>query len=145
MVIIQEMNELIDNKLNTTESDFLGIDEFTDIIVYSEDMYILKEFYKKLGFTQVRFRPAYFPYTYLSIETEVFFEEKDSWIELGGAGMFRPEVLKPLGIDVPVLAFGLGIERLAMLRYDITDIRMLYKSDIKWLRELPLDNGIKLD
>ena len=106
---------------------------------------ILKEFYKKLGFTQVRFRPAYFPYTYLSIETEVFFEEKDSWIELGGAGMFRPEVLKPLGIDVPVLAFGLGIERLAMLRYDITDIRMLYKSDIKWLRELPLDNGIKLD
>ena len=59
--------------------------------------------------------------------------------------MFRPEVLKPRGIDVPVLAFGLGIERLAMLRYDITDIRMLYKSDIKWLRELPLDNGIKLD
>jgi phenylalanyl-tRNA synthetase alpha chain len=106
---------------------------------------ILKEFYKKLGFTQVRFRPAYFPYTYLSIETEVFFEEKDSWIELGGAGMFRPEVLKPLGINVPVLAFGLGIERLAMLRYDITDIRMLYKSDIKWLRNLPLDNGIKLD
>ncbi|WP_409197784.1 phenylalanine--tRNA ligase subunit alpha [Methanobrevibacter acididurans] len=106
---------------------------------------ILREFYKKLGFTQVRFRPAYFPYTYLSIETEVFFEEKDSWIELGGAGMFRPEVLKPLGIDTPALAFGLGIERLAMLRYDINDIRMLYKSDIKWLRELPLDKGIKLD
>ena len=59
--------------------------------------------------------------------------------------MFRPEVLKPLGIDTPALAFGLGIERLAMLRYDINDIRMLYKSDIKWLRELPLDKGIKLD
>ncbi len=105
---------------------------------------VLKEFYKKLGFDQVRFRPAYFPYTYLSIETEVFFEEKDSWIELGGSGMFRPEVLKPLGIDVPVLAFGLGIERLAMLRYDLEDIRMLYKSDIQWLRNLPLDKGIKL-
>ena len=104
----------------------------------------LKEFYKKLGF-EVRFRPAYFPYTYLSTECEVYLEDKESWIELGGSGMFRPEVLKPLGVDVPVLAFGLGIERLAMLRYDITDIRMLYKSDIKWLRELPLDNGIKLD
>ena len=104
---------------------------------------VLKEFYKKLGF-EVRFRPAYFPYTYLSTETEIYLEEKESWIELGGAGMFRPEVLKPLGIDKPALAFGLGIERLAMIRYDVEDIRMLYKSDIKWLRELPLSNGVKL-
>ena len=71
-------------------------------------------------------------------------EDKESWIELGGSGMFRPEVLKPLGVDVPVLAFGLGIERLAMIRYDISDIRMLYKSDIKWLRELPTTNGVRL-
>ena len=58
--------------------------------------------------------------------------------------MFRPEVLKPLGITQPALAFGLGIERLAMIRYDVSDIRMLYKSDIKWLRELNLANGVKL-
>ena len=103
----------------------------------------LKEFYKKLGF-EVRFRPAYFPYTYLSTETEIYLEEKESWIELGGAGMFRPEVLKPLGITQPALAFGLGIERLAMIRYDIEDIRMLYKSDIKWLREVPLVKGVQL-
>ena len=103
----------------------------------------LKEFYKKLGF-EVRFRPAYFPYTYLSTETEIYLEEKESWIELGGAGMFRPEVLKPLGINQPALAFGLGIERLAMIRYDVEDIRMLYKSDIKWLRELPIDTGVRL-
>ena len=103
----------------------------------------LKEFYKKLGF-EVRFRPAYFPYTYLSTETEIYLEEKESWIELGGAGMFRPEVLKPLGINQPALAFGLGIERLAMIRYDVEDIRMLYKSDIKWLRELNLANGVNL-
>ena len=103
----------------------------------------LKEFYKKLGF-EVRFRPAYFPYTYLSTETEIYLEEKESWIELGGAGMFRPEVLKPLGINQPALAFGLGIESLAMIRYDVEDIRMLYKSDIKWLRELPIDKGIEL-
>ncbi|MBR1610358.1 MAG: phenylalanine--tRNA ligase subunit alpha, partial [Methanobrevibacter sp.] len=103
----------------------------------------LKEFYKKLGF-EVRFRPAYFPYTYLSTESEIYLEEKGSWIELGGAGMFRPEVLKPLGIDKPALAFGMGIERLAMIRYDVEDIRMLYKSDIKWLREVPLSKGVRL-
>ena len=112
-------------------------------ISYQNLLGTLKEFYKKLGF-EVRFRPAYFPYTYLSTETEIYLEEKESWIELGGAGMFRPEVLKPLGINQPALAFGLGIERLAMIRYDVEDIRMLYKSDIKWLRELPLDRGVEL-
>ena len=111
-------------------------------ISYQNLLGTLKEFYKKLGF-EVRFRPAYFPYTYLSTETEIYLEEKESWIELGGAGMFRPEVLKPLGIDQPALAFGLGIERLAMIRYDVEDIRMLYKSDINWLREVPLDNGVE--
>ena len=110
---------------------------------YQNLLGILKEFYKQLGF-EVRFRPAYFPYTYLSTECEVYLEEKEAWIELGGSGMFRPEVLAPLGVDVPVLAFGLGIERLAMIRYDISDIRMLYKSDIKWLRELPVTQGIDL-
>ncbi|WP_458456588.1 phenylalanine--tRNA ligase subunit alpha [Methanobrevibacter sp.] len=112
-------------------------------ISYQNLLGTLKEFYKKLGF-EVRFRPAYFPYTYLSTETEIYLEERDSWIELGGAGMFRPEVLKPLGINQPALAFGLGIERLAMIRYDVEDIRMLYKSDIKWLRELPVDRGVRL-
>ena len=112
-------------------------------ISYQNLLGILKEFYKKLGF-EVRFRPAYFPYTYLSTESEIYLEEKGSWIELGGAGMFRPEVLKPLGINQPALAFGMGIERLAMIRYDVEDIRMLYKSDINWLREVPLDKGVRL-
>ncbi len=105
---------------------------------------ILKEFYKKLGF-EVRFRPAYFPYTYLSTECEIYLPEKESWIELGGAGMFRPEVLEPLGVETPVLAFGLGIERLAMIRLGIKDIRMLYKSDLGWLRNLPVTQGIDLE
>ena len=98
---------------------------------------ILKEFYHKLGF-EVRFRPAYFPYTYLSTECEIYLPEKESWIELGGSGMFRPEVLEPLGVKTPVAAFGLGIERLAMIRLGITDIRMLYQSDLGWLRKLPV-------
>ena len=114
-----------------------------DGISYQNLLGTLKEFYNKLGF-EVRFRPAYFPYTYLSTESEIYLEEKESWIELGGAGMFRPEVLKPLGIDQPALAFGMGIERLAMIRYGVEDIRMLYKSDINWLREVPLDSGVRL-
>lgn len=113
-------------------------------INYQNLLGTLKEFYKKLGF-EVRFRPAYFPYTYLSTECEIYLEEKESWIELGGCGMFRPEVLEPLGINTPALAFGLGIERLAMIRYDLSDIRMLYKSDISWLREVPLEEGIDFD
>ncbi len=99
---------------------------------------ILREFYGRMGFDQIRFRPAYFPYTEPSLEVEVFFEKKDSWIELGGAGIFRPEVTEPLGIKRPVLAWGLGLERLAMLRLDLTDIRALYRSDVDWLRSLPL-------
>jgi len=105
---------------------------------------ILKEFYRKLGF-EVRFRPAYFPYTYLSTECEVYLPEKESWIELGGSGMFRPEVLEPLGVETPVAAFGLGIERLAMIRLGIKDIRMLYQSDLGWLRHLPVTQGFKYD
>ena len=97
----------------------------------------LKEFYRKLGF-KARFRPAYFPYTYLSVESEIYLPDKKTWIELGGSGMFRPEVLEPLGVETPVAAFGIGIERLAMLRLGIKDIRMLYKSDIGWLRDLPV-------
>ena len=109
-------------------------------ITFKNLLGILKEFYHKLGF-EVRFRPAYFPYTYLSVECEIYLPDKETWIELGGAGMFRPEVLEPLGVKTPVAAFGLGIERLAMMRLDIKDIRKLYKSDIGWLRHL----SIKLD
>jgi phenylalanyl-tRNA synthetase alpha chain len=105
---------------------------------------ILKEFYRQLGF-EVRFRPAYFPYTYLSTECEIYLPEKESWIELGGSGMFRPEVLEPLGVETPVAAFGLGIERLAMIRLDIKDIRMLYHSDLGWLRHLPVVQDLELD
>jgi phenylalanyl-tRNA synthetase alpha chain len=99
---------------------------------------ILREFYARMGFERIRFRPAYFPYTEPSLEVEVFFEKKNNWIELGGAGIFRPEVSLPLGIEHPVLAWGLGLERLAMLSLDLTDIRAFYRSNVDWLRSLPL-------
>ncbi|MCD6402751.1 MAG: phenylalanine--tRNA ligase subunit alpha [Candidatus Aenigmarchaeota archaeon] len=96
----------------------------------------LKTFFEKLGFKKIRFRPAYFPYTEMSVEPEVWHPEHKQWIELGGAGIFRPEVVKPLlGVDVPVLAWGLGLERPVMLAYNINDIRQLYWNDLKMLRE----------
>ena len=121
--------------------DSTHLPEFTQIegIVIDEngnfDMLIslVKEFYAKMGFDQIRVRPAYFPYTEPSLEVEVFFNGK--WMELGGAGIFRPEVVEPFGVKHPVLAWGLGFERLGMLKWNIRDIRDLYISDIDDLRK----------
>ncbi|MBW6518700.1 MAG: phenylalanine--tRNA ligase subunit alpha [ANME-2 cluster archaeon] len=98
---------------------------------------LLMEFYHRMGFEDVRFRPAYFPYTEPSVEPEVYIEGM-GWIELGGAGVFRKEVTEPLGIKHPVLAWGLGVSRLAMLRLGLRDLRELYQSDIDWLRKSPV-------
>jgi phenylalanyl-tRNA synthetase alpha chain len=97
---------------------------------------ILKEFYKRMGFEQIRFRPAYFPYTEPSMEVDVLWNNE--WMELGGSGIFRPEVTEPIGIKNPVLAWGLGLERLAMLKFGLTDIRDLHISDLNWLRKKSL-------
>ena len=94
---------------------------------------VLKEFYSKMGFDQIRVRPGYFPYTEPSLEVEVFFN--GNWMELGGAGIFRPEVTAPYGIKYPVLAWGQGFERLAMLRWNLKDIRELYATDMDILRQ----------
>ena len=95
----------------------------------------LSAFYRKMGFEKFQFRPAFFPYTEPSVEVFVYLEERRDWVEMGGAGVFRPEVTLPLGCDVPVLAWGLGLERLAMFRYSLNDIRQLYASDLGWLKE----------
>ncbi len=95
----------------------------------------LKEFYQRMGFEEVRFRPGYFPYTEPSVEPEVYIESRGKWVELGGAGVFRKEVTLPLGIKHPVLAWGLGVSRVAMLRLGLKDLRELYQSDIDWLRK----------
>jgi phenylalanyl-tRNA synthetase alpha chain len=124
--------------------DTTHLPEFYQIegIIYEEQanfrqlIGILKEFYRRMGFEKIRFRPGYFPYTEPSMEVEVFWNGK--WMELGGSGIFRPEVTEPVGVKTPVLAWGLGLERLAMLRYGLTDIRSLYISDLEWLRKTPL-------
>ncbi len=98
----------------------------------------LAEFYRKMGFSKVSFRPSFFPYTEPSVEAFAWLESKGSWIELGGAGIFRAEVTRPFNCEVPVLAWGLSIERVAMMRFALDDIRKLYWSDIEWLREAEL-------
>jgi len=97
----------------------------------------LQQFFKKMGFDKVRFRPAYFPYTEPSVEIDVWHPEKKKWLELGGAGMFRPEVTIPLlGEHIPVLAWGPGFDRTIMDYYNIKDLRELYKNDITKLRNI---------
>ena len=97
---------------------------------------ILTEFYRRIGFEKIRIRPGYFPYTEPSLEVEIQFEGK--WLEFGGAGIFRPEVTAPFGVKHPVLAWGLGLERLVMMRYKLKDIRSLYFNDIDWLKNAPI-------
>jgi phenylalanyl-tRNA synthetase alpha chain len=104
---------------------------FTHLLGY------LSEFYHRMGFSGVRFRPGYFPYTEPSVEPEVWVEGL-GWVELGGAGIFREEVTRPWGIEHPVLAWGLGISRVAMLTLGLKDLRQLYRSDLAWLRESPV-------
>ncbi|MBW2736762.1 MAG: phenylalanine--tRNA ligase subunit alpha [Deltaproteobacteria bacterium] len=98
----------------------------------------LKAFYQKMGFSRFQFRPAFFPYTEPSVEIFVWLEKKKDWVEMGGAGMFRPEVTEPLGCTTPVLAWGLGLERLAMFSYDLSNISELYRARLTWLKETGL-------
>ena len=99
-------------------------------------MGIQKEFYKKIGLTKVKFWPTFFPYTEPSLQTMVYNEKLGKWVELFGMGIFRPEVTKPLGITKPVLAWGGGIERIAMLKYGVNDVREFYNNNLDWLRNV---------
>ncbi len=96
----------------------------------------LRLFFGKMGFPDVRIRPAHFPYTEPSAEVDVWDPQKKTWVELGGAGIFRPEVTKTLlGKEVPVLAWGLGLERIITRYYNITDLRELYDNDLERLQK----------
>ncbi|MBS7644806.1 MAG: phenylalanine--tRNA ligase subunit alpha [Candidatus Bathyarchaeia archaeon] len=81
----------------------------------------------------VKFRPDYFPFTEPSVEL-LAFKKGYGWMEFGGSGIFRPELTLPLGIKVPVLAWGLGVDRLYMMKAGVNDIRSLFTYDLEWLR-----------
>ncbi len=85
---------------------------------------------------QVRFRPSFFPFTEPSAEMDMSWN--GGWLEIGGCGMVHPNVLKNVNIDSEKylgFAFGLGVERLAMLRYGVADLRMFYEGDLRFLKQ----------
>jgi phenylalanyl-tRNA synthetase alpha chain len=100
-------------------------------------MGLQKEFYAKMGIKKVKFWPTFFPYTEPSLQSMVYNEKLEKWVELFGMGIFRPEVTEPLGIKNPVLAWGGGLARIAMLRFGLNDVRELYGNRLAWLRSVP--------
>jgi len=96
---------------------------------------LLQMFAKEFADTdEIKLVPGYFPFTEPSVELMAKHPQL-GWIELGGAGIFRPELTRPLGVKVPVLAWGLGIDRIAMFKLGIKDIRQLYSHDLDFLRK----------
>ncbi len=95
---------------------------------------LLKQFAVELaGAEAVKFIPDYYPFTEPSVQVSVKHPDL-GWVELAGAGIFREELTKPLGIDATVIAWGFGIDRLAMYKLGITDIRELFSRNLEWLR-----------
>lgn len=88
---------------------------------------------------EVRFRPSFFPFTEPSAEFDIQWESsKTGWLEVGGCGMVHPNVLRASGVDPEKytgFAFGLGVERLAMLRYGVNDLRLFFENDVKFLKQ----------
>ena len=98
--------------------------------------------------TKIRLRPSYFPFTEPSAEIDIScficngdgcnICKKTGWVEIGGAGMVDPNVLKSANIDSEEytgFAFGMGIERIAMLKYDVNDIRLFFENDVRFLNQ----------
>lgn len=112
----------------------------TEGIVLGEDVNLknllglLKMFATEIaGADEVKYVPGYFPFTEPSIEVHIKHPVL-GWFELGGAGIFRPEVTKALGVDVPVLAWGLGIDRMALMHLGLNDLRELFTPNIESVR-----------
>lgn len=129
-------NETVDwsHGFEFNQTEGIVVDEnanFRQLIGY------LKQFFKKMGYDKIRIRPGYFSYTEPSLEIDAFHPVHKKWVELGGAGMFRPEVTIPMfGKHIPVLAWGPGFDRIITQFFKITDLREMYKNDINKLREM---------
>ena len=100
----------------------------------------LEYFIKKMfgSDRKMRWRPSYFPFTEPSAEVDIWDEQRNQWMEILGCGMVDPEVFKCVGYDPNVwrgYAFGMGVERIAMLKHGIDDIRLFYNGDIRFLRQ----------
>ncbi len=114
-------------------------------ITFRDLLGVLKIFAEDIaGATEVSFRPDYYPFTSPSVELSARHPTLGR-IEFGGAGIFRPEVVRPFGIDYPVIAWGLGVDRLFMVKYQIKDIRELFSQDLSWLRDVEVSSGIEVN
>lgn len=102
----------------------------------------MNEFFGKMGVKNLRFKPAYNPYTEPSMEIFSYHEGLGKWVEIGNSGMFRPEMLLPMGLDpdVRVIAWGLSLERPTMIKYGIDNIRSLvgHKVDLGMIQNNPI-------
>ncbi|XP_042409307.1 phenylalanine--tRNA ligase alpha subunit, cytoplasmic-like [Zingiber officinale] len=103
---------------------------------------VLEDFFARLGMTKLRFKPAYNPYTEPSMEIFSYHDGLNKWVEIGNSGMFRPEMLLPMGLpeDVNVIAWGLSLERPTMILYGIDNIRDLFgpKVDFNVIKNGPI-------
>ncbi len=107
-------------------------------ITFRDLLGILKTFAVEVAeATKVKFRPDYYPFTSPSVELSALHPEL-GFIEFGGAGIFRPEVTTPFGIKDPVIAWGIGVDRLYMVKHGINDIRELFTNRLEWLRTVPI-------
>ena len=128
-------NEAIDA---THLPEFYQVEGFVmaDGLNLSHLLGFIKEFYAKLGFDKIKFKMTYNPYTESSVEALYFDEKRGKWMELINSGIFRPESLAPYGITQPVIAWGMGLERLAMLMLGANKLKDIVgpTADLEWLR-----------
>ena len=134
----------IDKVFRNETIDFTHLPEFhqAEGFIIGDDLSLadllafIKEFFSRLGIEKVKFKPTYNPYTEPSVEASGYQESTGKWIELINAGVFRPESLAPYGIEKTVIAWGLGVERLAMLLYQ-KPIKEIHgdEENIDWLKE----------
>ena len=115
----------------------LYVDKF---VSFADQKGILEYFVKRMfgSDTKMRFRPSYFPFTEPSAEVDIWSEKRGQWLEILGCGMVDPEVFKSVDIDSNDwhgFAFGMGVERICMLKYGIDDIRLLYQGDMRFLEQ----------
>jgi len=103
---------------------------------------VLNDFFHRMGVDKIKFKPAYNPYTEPSMEIFSYHAGLDEWVEIGNSGMFRPEMLRPMGLpeNVRVIAWGLSLERPTMIKYSIDNIRELlgHKCDINMIQNNPI-------
>ncbi|MFW9921696.1 MAG: phenylalanine--tRNA ligase subunit alpha [Candidatus Thorarchaeota archaeon] len=130
-------NESIDYKHLAEFMQFEGIIVDKDVTLRNL-MGTLRTFYGKMGFKKIRLIPSYYPYTEPSMSTLIYVDKFNSWFEMGGSGIFRPEVTLPFGVEEKVLAWGQGLDRLVMLKLDLDDIREVYTTNIDRLRNTPV-------